>query len=140
MSRNIFDLPGLIGWLEREDPVQSYSLWWKPTCLLGRYFGAHGMPPSGRWYDAFSYGGVRLHRFHLLVRVVCAEPQTYGAALERARTMQARRRRTRHKAGSFALSEAGRAAEGVEHVSTRVPAANGLAVTVGGAGSTMGTR
>ena len=76
--------------------------------------------PSGRWYDAWSYGGVRLHRFHPLVRVVCAEPQTYGAALERARTMQTRRRHTRRKAVSFALSEAGRAAEGFEHVSTKV--------------------
>lgn len=121
MSRNIFDLPSMIDWLEREDPGQSYSLWWKRTCLLGRYFGAHGMTPSGRWYDAWSYGGVRLHRFHPLVRVVCAEPQIYGAALERARAMQTRRRRMRHKAMSFALSEAGPAVEGVEHVTTKVP-------------------
>lgn len=107
MSRNILDLPGLIDWLEREDSDRRYSLWWKRTCLLGRYFAAHGMRPSGRWYDAWSYGGVRLNRFHPLVRVVCAEPQTYGAALERAQAMQARRTASRRGAVSAALATAG---------------------------------
>ena len=104
MSKNIFDLPNLIDWLERQDPNQRYSLWRKNTCLLGQYFASYGVLPSGPWYRAWCYGGVRLGRLHPLVRVVFGEPQTLGAALERAYTLQSRVTGQRRKRVRTALT------------------------------------
>jgi hypothetical protein len=123
MSRSIFDLPHLIAWLDRQEPERRYGLWWKRSCLLGRYFADHGIAPSGPWWDAWSYGGVRLGRNHPLVRVARRGPKTYGMALERARLLQARHLvqvcRQVDAALAAAVAEAGRTSASAQRGRTR---------------------
>ncbi len=83
-------LESLIAWLEKQPAETSYD--WQDCeghCLIGRYFTAMGMGEFVPYERVFSnilddYGDV------------CSSlsgPTTYGAALERARAVMAKRRR-----------------------------------------------
>jgi len=93
MSQNIFSLEGLISWLEKQDPKEPYPHCSSDDCLLHRYFTARGLPlakkyavDSYHWQDKSG----KAHEYPKeLDYVAVPSPETYGAALQRARVFLA---------------------------------------------------
>lgn len=79
----VFSLPGLIAWLETQDPQQRYEYEnCEGRCLIGQYLAARGVPWGWRSYDAFVDADARM-------RIANRRPMTFGAALSRARQLLA---------------------------------------------------
>lgn len=89
---DVFSLRGLIAWLEKQNLSTRYSYGDIDGCLLARYFRAVGYRNAFCGASGFSY-----FRFFILL---CRKPipaemnnvalqgyRTYGAALDRARTI-----------------------------------------------------
>lgn len=84
---NVFSLEGLIAWLETQDPATGYD--WhncQGDCLIGHYGSAMGVDWHKIHDVAFGDGWLR-------VASSLSGPATYGAALERARRLLAKRTR-----------------------------------------------
>ncbi len=89
---NPFTLESLIAWLEKQPADTTYCFWdYSGHCLLSSYLSAMGRNPnpSRRDYVLVS----RLDRRasdDIGGQIALAQPWTYGAALERARALQAK--------------------------------------------------
>ncbi len=87
MSTSVFSIHGLINWLERQDPETEYDYTLPATCLLTAYFKSHGVRPEG----AFDYGPVcsMTAPWAEISDNKVGVPNTYGAALARAKSIVA---------------------------------------------------
>jgi len=91
MSINIFSVPGLIVWLEGQDPETEYNYVDSDDCLLCRYFRARGVSlrdyePMGSvdWSDKDGYDHDLPEE---LDNISVSGEHNYGAALARAKEM-----------------------------------------------------
>jgi hypothetical protein len=72
-------IDALVKWLEAQRPDQEY-MWQDPTyCLVGHYLRDHGS----------SWGSVAYSELPHYDEIAGAKPWTYGAALERAKSVTA---------------------------------------------------
>lgn len=91
---DVFSLEGLIAWLEKRPADGAYDWWSRSNCMLCQYLASHGLPAAypekedgskaRRNYKKLAYGQMRI------TGVAMYAPRTYGAALTRARALQAR--------------------------------------------------
>lgn len=72
-------LAGLVAWLERQDPNQTYHWLDIPNCLLSQYYRAIGREPIVEITADIPFEGAG--------EIVLLGRLTFGAALERARKM-----------------------------------------------------
>jgi hypothetical protein len=87
----VLSLAGLIAWLERQNPQGRYRYSANGDCLIARYLRSHGWRGLNVGPDSFD--GIRWFLFPVISKsypkemdqVANSSPQTYGAALERAR-------------------------------------------------------
>jgi hypothetical protein len=74
---NLFTLPSLIAWLEKQPPRARYDFWdCEGKCLLDRYVAGIGLRRTYSNYTKASAFGSE---------IACTKPWTFGAALKRAR-------------------------------------------------------
>ncbi len=91
---DVFSLPALIAWLEKQSRDEEYSYADADSCLLGRYVKCSGGTLD--WIRAeYVIGdrrlGVYTHQIGELHRVIQGHGRyTFGAALDRARQLLAR--------------------------------------------------
>jgi len=92
-ARDIFTIESLISWLEKRDPSESYDFVDIHNCLFAQYFKAHGYPNANSGGNYVRLGGVMTCQLTPFPagwdRVAARTPSTFGAALERARTVHA---------------------------------------------------
>lgn len=91
---DVFSLKGLIAWLETQPPGEQYCYWASGTCLIGRYLRENtdlilSVSPSGM--ANYSEGGFekRWDFESSIEKVSRLTPRTFGAALKRARRLEA---------------------------------------------------
>lgn len=76
-TRALYTTASLAAWLRTQDLSADYDYRSPTDCMLLRYFRAKSnINPQGAFND--------LPDHHPFKRIALAEPQTYGAALERA--------------------------------------------------------
>ena len=82
---NTFSVPGLIAWLENQDPAAEYKFMCT-GCLIGQYLRSRGLSVkylgTGTWTDGKQ---VRRELPQGFNDIAITEPHTYGAALARAK-------------------------------------------------------
>ena len=88
----VFSLADLVAWLETQDPTTEYDYTDTSYCLVGQYTIARG---GERVADSYIIGGRRLSSssrglLEAGLHAVAAGYRTFGAALERARTLLAK--------------------------------------------------
>lgn len=75
-----YSLESLIAWLEKQPGDTRFKVTRSESCLIAQYLIAHGIDK----YNLLSREVVA--KFGTwAIKVICAEPPTFGAALERAR-------------------------------------------------------
>ena len=80
---DVFSLEGLIAWLEKQDPTTEYDYDdCDGHCLIAQYLADHGYRWGHNHYGRFLTGEDR-------TAVAARFPETFGAALERARKLLA---------------------------------------------------
>jgi hypothetical protein len=85
-TKEDLSLDDFIGWLETKDPATKYYFFdCNGECLVGQYMAYHGIPwGDGRYAPTcrtlFGYGSGWGE-----ISVAAAEPNTFGAALKRAK-------------------------------------------------------
>jgi hypothetical protein len=87
---DIYALPTLIAWLEKQPAEKTYCYLKRGSCLLAQYFRSFGFTKvriGGFTIDLDDQYGIKLPRSFEDIPV--AEPRTFGAALARARKMLA---------------------------------------------------
>ena len=91
MSYNVLSKEGLVTWLERQSKETSYDYLDPSDCLGARYCHAHGLvyeqPPCGSVLSARHTPQDASFQAKLEYVACKARPQTYGGALEMARTL-----------------------------------------------------
>jgi hypothetical protein len=94
---DVFSLEGLIAWLEKQRPDIGCRYEYAGECLIGQYIAGHGgtlVCPGAKMGFYRLADGRKLsidlagHPFHLVAR---DRPNTFGAALTRARQLLASR-------------------------------------------------
>lgn len=82
MNLNIFSVPGLIAWLEGQDPETEYEWVSTQNCLAARYLRARTgvKQPSTEFSFLKVFGDTDSYD-----RIAYSLPHTYGAALARAK-------------------------------------------------------
>ena len=92
-ARDIFTMESLIAWLEKRDPSEPYDHADPRNCLFAQYFRDHGYPKArcgGDYVRLYGSGTVFTRDFpDGWIHIFAAAPYTFGAALERARTVHA---------------------------------------------------
>ena len=92
-AQGIFTTESLIAWLEKRDPSEQYDHESITNCLFAQYFKAHGYPEASCGGDYVRLdGGSYIRRVDFpagWVHIFAEAPYTFGAALERARTIHA---------------------------------------------------
>jgi len=89
-----FSLPGLIAWLERQDPDADYCYSSTGECLLARYFSERGFRRvimAASYFYHFPRPGALYQTVPLPPHfndVAKGKVRTFGAALARARELQ----------------------------------------------------
>ena len=89
-----FSLPGLIAWLERQDPLKEYCYSSTGECLLARYFRERGFAKvimAASYFYHFPRSQSRYETVPLPPHfndIAKGKLRTYGAALARARERQ----------------------------------------------------
>ncbi len=89
MSIPVLSELGLINWLEKKDPKETYDYSSHCSCLGAQYLHAHGLgygPKDGHEIPSvFGPSFDRTNFRHRLEKIAVVEPCTYGGALARAR-------------------------------------------------------
>lgn len=86
---DVFSLEGLILWLEKQPGETAYNLMSTSDCLICRYGKAQGIKADwcGRVFLQTYAPWEKNGTADLVNKVALAKPETYAAALDRARTL-----------------------------------------------------
>lgn len=88
---DVFSLEGLIAWLEKQPEETEYNFMdCDGGCLIGKYLIA---TTGKHWTDFGLRWGCIIIYYPAIAKVAAGEPQTYGAALSRARALLAETRK-----------------------------------------------